>query len=204
MITVSLEMTSTDDELSRLFSDACRKMVGKAITKAIPEIKTKISQFIEIAIKSSPEYEAMINGKLKAELGFINGHSMVDPIIKAVSENVVIDFDSVSTLTVRFIQEDHADILGLPTASYMSNEYEINWLEWLLTRGYDIIIADYKIKYGITDRSRSKMAIMIAGGVWQVPSEYAGFIGYNFLTRAFDNSEHIVHSIIKDAILKRI
>ena len=59
---------------------------------------------------------------------------------------------------------------------------KLDWLNWLLTRGDDIIVGDYSFiqKPGI---GRSGLGAMTAGGVFRIPPEYSGTQDDNFITR---------------------
>ncbi len=203
--------------LEQTITRHCIAVIRRAIEQAIPYIRGNISALIEKAIFSTPEYEALLHGTLKAQLGLIDGKAMMNPIVEALKDNIDVElfpFPSGSSkvsnydiLRISFIQRDHQDLLALSNASYMSHQYRIDWLEWLLKKGDGPIVADYIIKYGDFTTSRSKMALMAksVGGSWQViPSEFSGKEGDNFITRAFEGADHIILDIIKDAIIARI
>jgi hypothetical protein len=65
----------------------------------------------------------------------------------------------------------------------------LHWLEWLSLAGDKTIIKDYDIVYGPNKRSRTGLAIMRSqsGARWKVPSEFAGNIGDNWITRSIDS-----------------
>lgn len=80
---------------------------------------------------------------------------------------------------------------------------QIPWLEWLLTRGNEIIIADYHIKFGFAMASRSGGAIMAPTLEWSVPSQFAGTRDDNWITRALtdDTYQAAIGRLIQNVLL---
>jgi hypothetical protein len=68
--------------------------------------------------------------------------------------------------------------------------YTLPWLEWLLFKGTQTIVKNYSVKMGQNPFSRSGMAIMVESNKnWRVPSEFAGSVSSNWMSRSVDKVE---------------
>ena len=162
------------------------------------------------AILNSPEYASLTTGKLRGHLGVPDGASRVqDLILQWINEFVVqvstwraVGHRIVGGFTVYAIKSDFAQVLNSPVAFQITEKGEVlPWLEWLLTKGDQIIIKDYYYAFHpkFTPYSRTGQGIMMSAktgfeksggktglvsGGWRVPPEYSGTINNNWITRA--------------------
>ena len=72
---------------------------------------------------------------------------------------------------------------------------KLDWLNWLLTRGDDIIVGDYSFVER-TGSGRSGLGDMVAGGMFRIPPEYSGTGDDNFITRTL-RGETITDKILQ-------
>jgi hypothetical protein len=104
----------------------------------------------------------------------------------------------VGGLEIGVLQADFADILSLPEASIVDASGNVlPWLEWLLLRGDQIIIAGHQIQFGNFPNSRSGNAIMIEDDsqAWRIPPIFSGVINDNWLTRVLDQSMRVIEDL---------
>ncbi|NCA31122.1 MAG: hypothetical protein EBS93_10465 [Chitinophagia bacterium] len=94
---------------------------------------------------------------------------------------------------------DYADVLSSDDALVIDNlrGYNLPWLEWLLLEGNKIIVRKQQVEFGPNIASRTGNAIMRPSNKsWRVPSEFAGTITNNWITRAIDNSESQIYDLL--------
>ncbi len=209
-LNIGVDIITTFDQWERGILGEIRKAFNQAISLSLVAIKDGMGDIIQDAIESSPEYIALVGGgRLQGELGVASPSRDFIDIFRAIRSQVLVEHNTVRVsgsqltggLTISFIREDHKDILGLASAHYDSNGHDIRWLEWLLTKGSNVIITGYKFT---TNRinSRTGLGTMRKNGSWHVPAQFAGVVGNNFITRACGTS--LVEQRISDLIEKEV
>jgi hypothetical protein len=197
---------------SKFHKDVIRE-IAKKVKRKVPVIQTTIAEKIREAVRealiSTPEYQSIVQGKLKAELGIPNSDSRIITVIDTWIENIVVKVKAARTpflvIDIGIIQGDYSDVLSLPQAQYTykskRGEGEIPWLKWLLLEGDKRIINKYEFSSN-TRGSRTGMGIMISKsrGFWQVPPEFSGTAVDNFATRALENIEATIDKIVEQVI----
>ena len=199
------------------FSSKFRKGIAREIVKKVkrkaPIIQTSITEKIREAVRdlliATPEYQSIVQGKLKAELGIPNSDSRIITVIDTWIENIVVKVKAATTpflvIDIGIIKGDYSDVLSLTQAQYTYKSKrgagEIPWLQWLLLEGDKRIINKYEFSRNPRG-SRTGMGIMIskARGFWQVPPEFSGTSVGNFATRALENIEATIDNIVEQVI----
>jgi hypothetical protein len=75
-------------------------------------------------------------------------------------------------------------------------------LEWLLLEGNKTIIKNQQVIVRPSKFSRTGMALMQESNKsWKVPSQYAGTIRNNWITRAIDDNEGIINNFLTKAFV---
>jgi hypothetical protein len=157
-------------------------------------IKEKVGVVVAEAVDRCPEVESMRGSgspNLQAELGFIAPQvfitSLLDGIKRLVYANTTLSLRGKNVAGGMQIGiKDFTDLLkdNAVKSFYESEGGTVEWLNWLLTQDSNIIIADYAISYGSFPKSRSRQAIMVPTGSYQIPPQFSGNPDNNFLTRA--------------------
>lgn len=204
-IPMKLQMVTTRTEFRGKVVRAMHKELVKRLTS--PAFQTSIRRgmkpILEIALRSQPEYEDMVaqDGKLRAELGVVDSASAMESLVSAwvKSTNVVIGRPRIigfgpkligTIITVRAIQADYQDVLDKAWASYQTEKGQtIPWLDWLLTRGSEVLVSSHHIFHPASPTARSRTGtntIMqkTKGRGWGVPPQYSGTPNNNYATRA--------------------
>lgn len=201
-------------KLEQSIVKALNSKVNEIFKAAVPGIVADTKLYVEAAIKRSSEYNSMINGQLRAELGFING-GLINSVISHIVDTVDVEFDgfkitlnkATGRMYIKIIAPSIEELISLPSASYLSKGNLVDWLHWLLNMGDRIIIRDYKINYDLTqeevDRSRSGEALMVVGKGWKVPAQYSGTPRDNFITRALSAAEINIPEIVKKRVYEK-
>ena len=186
--------------------------LDKAIKKAIPNIKKDIEETLFFIFTQTKIYKELTTGELKAHFGFPTGSEFdrVNDIISTLSKNIKITYSKKkASLNIGLIEDNLDAIINLPGSVVITEQGTVlNWLEWLLYRGSQIIIAGYDVQIGQYNpgQSRSLEAIMIEieGTGWAVPTQYAGTEGNNWITDTMKDSSQLLTSYIEKIIEKRI
>ena len=100
------------------------------------------------------------------------------------------------------IRSDFSDVLSSDSGFVIDalRGYQLPWLEWLLLEGNKAIISKQEVIIGPNKFSRTGLAIMRPSNKsWRVPSEFAGTIKDNWITRAIDNSESQINELLDKA-----
>ena len=192
------------------------KEISKKVKRESIAIQTSITDQLRKAVRealvSTPEYQSILQGKLKAELGIPNSDARIMAVIDTWVNNIFVTVKTGTTplllIDIGIIKEDYSDVLSLPQAQYTykskRGQGEIPWLRWLLLEGDKRIITRYEFSNN-PKGSRTGMGIMISKekGAWQVPPEFSGTSVDNFATRALGNIGNIIDKIVERAIRSR-
>lgn len=187
-----------------------KSVINKAMPSIVNKIKSRLKvEFIRL-VKDSEEYQALVAGDLRGELG-LPDPTVVDRIIDAWADGIQVVFTNrgkLGVIEIGMIQADYADVLSLPDASYVYASRDgntvIEWLRWLLLESTSVIVVDYE--FAASNRGRTGLGIMVnrSGGGWRVPAQYAGTANDNFVTRALADIERSIDVIVRQEITKGI
>lgn len=198
-----------------IFADEINTRLGFGLFRIIDKIKRVVAD----RIKAAPEYSDLISKtQIRAEIGLVDGQSKLDNIIKIFVDGIRVDTVPFrrsgktikGELVISIIREDYADVLNTPSATYTyfskryNKEVTIPWLEWLLIAGNEILVYNFKVRFGNDLKgSRTGQAVMAKdnfGAGWHVPGQYTGFADDNFVTRALDGIEQDLSDILENEL----
>jgi hypothetical protein len=211
----SLNLIESDSDIKSKILTEMRNHLQQAMVKSIPSIRKLIPSKIKDALMREPEYQSLINGKLKGEFGLSNASQKVNDIIDIWTNNVRIIVIPVTIsgskikggFKLDMIDSSYDDVLANDGAIVIDGTSGIvlPWLEWLLLYGNKIIVKNYEVQVGSNPRSRSGMAIMVPSkNNWRVPPEFAGTPTNNWVTRALSRLDDSILDIIQKEIEKHI
>lgn len=212
----SIRLLESDGAIRKMILEALQEEVESTIKKAVPEITKNIQRIINDVIKNAPEYSSLINGQLKLEFGLYDAQSQADTIVNAWTNNITVDMKSIKInnaglsggFSIEMIASDFSDVLSLSSAEMIDSErgYSLPWLKWLLLEGGKVLVKDYQIVLGANPYSRTGYAIMKSDSSsnWRVPSEFAGTITNNWVTRAIDSLSDEINNIMMQQIERAI
>lgn len=203
----SLSLLESDSEIRSEILNQLKTVIDKALIKSLDKIEPKARILLRQALRNEPEYNSLTNGELRREFGIENVGNVDTAIDNMVnSMNVTAERASVSRLGISggikltIIPRDLGGIIDDSSAYVVDTDrgYSLPWLEWLLTKGGEIIVRNFEVKYGTNPRSRSGDAVMISSGSnWRVPAQFAGTVSNNWITRALSTIEDKLVSLLR-------
>ena len=204
-----LKLVTTPSQFAATVQFLAAKPIDRILTKARPAIQNRISNLLRTAIEGSLTIRSLKGGKLQVDFGLTDGAASeaTADIVNAVVSSIKVFFKKSrrgKTLGNLVIQIDPATISAIvqtsPGGIYDSNGHQITWLNWLMTRGTQVIIDDFEVvSTDYDDKSRSGGGFMLpTNGVFRVDPEFAGTPGDNFITRAIIANGPNIRRIIQE------
>ena len=210
MANASLKLVTTPSQFAATVQFLVAPKVDKLLVKAKPAIQNQISHLLRIAIQGSATVQDLKNGQLRVDLGLTDdaAASAVVDIVNAVLSSINVFFKKSQrgkTLGTLVIQIDPATVSAAvetsSIGSYLSDGYKITWLDWLMTRGTEVVVEGFEVvsTASYDDRSRSGGGFMLqTGGAFRVAPEFAGTAGDNFVSRAIIANGPNIRRIIQE------
>lgn len=213
MTRLNVTIKESDNEIQNRINKVIAKRLNLSFPNSVREIESLVKKRLFDAIVSQPEYKSLDGGTLGIELGLVDGVDRLRNIIIVWLNNIEVKFTKFSSkggksltggITINAIDNTYDDVLSLGEANFVTEKGEnLPWLAWLLSAGSSTIIADYRIRFAIGS-GRTGGGSMKTGGSWQVPPQFAGRNGDNFITRAIlgiqDDLEQDVKRIVESKI----
>ena len=205
-------LSITDD---RIFMQAASIESQKLIKSKLSTIQantTKAASAIILAsLNNSDTVQSLLSGSLRDDFGLF-GNSVqitVNNIVKYISQNIKIKIEQYKSggfifrITVQLLSSnDLQNIIEVPLGSFPSRGGMVNWLEWLTTKGSQVVIGDYWMFQHARGRTRSggtkimKKITSPNGEPFRVDPKYAGTPDDNFITRAIEDVADEILNIV--------
>tara|TARA_R110002126_G_scaffold145984_7_gene291920 strand:+ start:7534 stop:8184 length:651 start_codon:yes stop_codon:yes gene_type:complete len=210
MANTRLRLVTTPSQFAATVQFLVAPKVDKLLVKAKPAIQNQISHLLRIAIQGSATVQDLKNGQLRVDFGLTDdaAASAVVDIVNAVLSSINVFFKKSQrgkTLGTLVIQIDPATVSAAvetsSIGSYLSDGYKITWLDWLMTRGTEVVVEGFEVvsTASYDDRSRSGGGFMLqTGGAFRVAPEFAGTAGDNFVSRAIIANGPNIRKIIQE------
>lgn len=211
----SLKLLNSDSDIRRQILSALKSQAQAALNKSKNDMTSQISVLVKQSIKAEPEYQQLLGGELRYQLGIPNP-SVVNEIVDIWSNNIKIINNRISTtnnglrggFSINMIKSDYSDVLSANAATITDSGTgsRVPWLEWLLLRGGDVLVKDYEIQIGPNPRSRTGMAIMVSSNSdYRLPAKFAGTESNNWVYRAISKiDDATMQNIVKRALEKNL
>lgn len=207
---LQLKLLENNNQISQIILQNIYDHIEPRLKIAVKNIQKDLSLLIANALRQEPEYQSLLGGQLKAELGLPNTE-MVESVINALSQAIEIEARPLTIkksglsggFTLNMIKSDDLiGIINMSAASITTQNGTIPWLEWLSLKGNEILVKDFVVKLGPNPNSRSGMAIMKSstGDAWRVPPQFVGTEANNWITRAISRIENNVYSLMIKSI----
>jgi hypothetical protein len=187
-----------------------RDHLTSVINSSVNSIQQKISNLIPVALQSAPEYPSLISGQLRSDFGLTTPEAALSSIISNIASGFQVSVDSIKTslsgisggITIEILKENLVEVLPAQELGGTT----IPWLQWLMTAGDAVVVANYHVVYNPPDAvvSRTQSAIMVPGGDYRLPPEFSGTVDNNWITRSLISILPEIDKIINDEIQSRI
>lgn len=175
-------------------------------------LKRVITPLITTALYSSPTVQSLLAGKLRDEFGLAEGiaQQVSMGILDYLSSNyeVSISRGFKPQIFVRFFPVNPLAMSIIPGSSFRSRGGNVDWLQWLLTRGSEVVVGDFWLFENAKGKTRSGGTdIMLPvkkytqADPFRVDPEHAGTLEDNFITRALSPAyPKIIDAVVKEII----
>jgi hypothetical protein len=212
---ISLQLLDSNSSVQKKILQSLAVELRGVFTKASEKIKKQLQTMVKEAIESQGEYQSLLRGELKDELGIPNPASRVNAIVDAWINNVEVNTRPVSVsgsglkggIFIGMIKQDYSDVLGMDQATIVDQKTGsvIPWLYWLLLGGGDILVRDYTIKIGPSKRSRTGNAVMVKSPKnWRMPAKYVGVADNNWVYRAISGLDSKIENMMQVELEKSL
>ena len=206
-----LRLLTTDAQFSATVNFLVAPKINKILRKAKPLIQRKVSDLLRTVIEGSPAIRSLEDGVLRVDFGLEDGmaDSATRDIVNAVVSSLVVEFQApkskrsltLGSLSIRIDPAVVSSLVQVSTTAgiYNSNGHNISWLNWLMTKGTEVVVEEFDVvSTEYDERSRSGGGFMIkTGGTFRVAPEFAGTPGDNFITRAIIANQNNISNIIR-------
>jgi len=198
----------------RLVNEAIANEMNRRIKKRRRKAEQTIKSLIPHWIQEQPEIQSILDqgtpGSLNAAFGLPPGvpEVSVSAIIETLTSSVNVLFKKVDRNLnggIEFSMDPKllVSLLRLEEGFVTTEKgQQLHWLGWLLTKGDELIISGYRYKPS-DEQGRSGGGTMSKGGtfsIFRVNPEFSGSIENNFITRAFENRDRELSSILSDLL----
>lgn len=206
----SFKLLDNDKQISNSILRALLPEIDNYLKKSLQNIRRTLPKLMVEIIKNTPEYDSLIGGQLQFEFGIPDPSNQISSLIEIWSNNINITYNGPiisankikASFSVSVIRADFSDVLSSDAGFVIDNlrGYQLPWLEWLLLEGNKTIVSKQDVVFGRNKSSRTGYALMRPSNKsWKVPSEFAGTITNNWITRAIDNSESQINELLDKA-----
>lgn len=195
---LTVDILESDAEIVKRITKDIVTQINDYFQKSVPQIREITSKLLQEYIYKQPEYRAIVgqSSPLRYELGLITPTARLLKIINTLTRNIsvelvpvtVVNNQFVGGIEIRGVISDYSDIINMSEAILVTERRDsLPWLEWMLLSGGNIVIGNYHVEFG--NWGRTGGAIMVRGGSWGVPKQYAGTAQNNFITNAIAQME---------------
>jgi len=212
----TVDILESDNQITRSILEIIRDHLQKSLDKSKIGITKNLKKMLKNALTNQPEYQSLISGKLRKELGIPNGsrvNSIIDKWIETISidsTKLVIQNNQIfGKFSISMVKEDYADVLSMSESTIIdaNTGSQVPWLSWLLLGGGGILVSNYFVKtVNPTPRSRTGQTIMIKSDKknWRMPPEFAGVAKNNWVYRAISTLDDKIEVMMQQELEKHI
>ena len=210
---LTVHLTQSNAKIAKQIMRRIAVRADKAMRGVARSGRSALKSIVQQAILDSSEMESLRGGKLQGQLGLYPSLATNVPqdIAEAVADSVELiarkTFVKGSVglqggLSMAIQPTDFSNISNMPDSSikYYSKRYNrivnLDWLDWLLNRGEEVIVSDYIVEYGSHGRSGKAKMKRSTGAAWKIDSAYSGTADDNFISRSL-NDPSVRNNILK-------
>lgn len=213
IVSSDIRLLMKPSDLSKALADELLTQFNKKSNQINSNVATEMSAIIASTLGASPTVRSLLGGTLKDDFGLRSGEasSAIANIVSHLSNNVLVRALGIKNgiqISLNFLPGGFESILSIPGGSYKSKGGEVNWLEWLLTKGTQVVIADYALFDGAEGSTRSGgnsvMIPVVNKAPFRVDPAHAGTTADNFISRAINPAMEKIGKLIINEIQRTI
>lgn len=205
---LSIKIVEKQQQIEKGVLQQFLPQISKKFNSSVSLIKIKLPPLIQDIVINTPEYESLVGGALKYELGIPDAVNKVSEMIDIWTNNIRYNYTNPrisknqikGSFSANLFKSDFSDILGTEASKVydIARGYELPWLQWLVIDGNLPIVTSYEVEYRTTNRSRTGGALMVPGSSWSVP-EFTGTIADNWITRSINANSGKIQNLMQRA-----
>jgi hypothetical protein len=205
---VGLRIVDSFSNIKKKIDTVIAGHMNKKIQKNKSRAERQIKGLIRGWIEEQPEVASLRDqggfGSLNAQFGLPPGvpDIAIEAIIQALIASIEVLFTRVDNkfrgkVEFRIRGQVILSILDIPEGTVITEKgADLNWLQWLLTRGIETVVSGYKYVPGA--RGRSGGGTMMGGSSFRVePISFTGTVNKNFITRAFAGRDKELSKVLQ-------
>jgi len=215
---MGLKLITTNRQFTAKASTLLAKRTQAVIRGAQGAIERRIESLMRQRLSNDPIIDELQNGVLALDFGLSPTvaaaavSEMIEGMNQAVSVKITRGRNGFAG--IRIIVNPVGAIENIPAGSYDSNGHAIEWMNWLLNKGSEVVVNGFESIFSFNDasdstsvsnagESRSGLGFMVpTGGNFRVDPKFAGTSGDNFLTKIVVRSQLDIENIIRQEINK--
>lgn len=208
---IRIDESQFAQEMARAFYDRLRAVLTPAYQEAV---RARLAPEVEARVKKEPEYPELVGGRLRGELGVVDGAAAVADLVKGLTTppgGLTVEIDGPRLLGEKIdcsvfahiLREDYSEVLGVASARFNARGGPVPWLEWLLLGGRSVIISDHLYLGGNRKGSRTGMGIMRRSPRGWGLQTWGGSPADNWLTRALAAFHKVMADVLADELVRR-
>ena len=204
----NIKLTQSVAQIEKEIMQALIKEVNYVFRNSMGKMLSPIRRIVSSAIESSPVISSLNGGVLRADFGIPKGKDVTSAIVASVANSTVISMKRFTVsgkkikggLLVYVQPSSFANLLSLSVGEVITEKAtRLPWLEWLLTLGDQVIIADFGVEYGSSGRS-GQGHMTSQARPFKVNTSFSGTTGNNFITRALDSHVSEIAKVIERSV----
>lgn len=196
-MSISLTITDPIATIEKSINQGIANYINQKISNNQNAIANGVRSLVPGWILSQPEIISLTSADPNSLAGYFgiagDTNQIASNIASSVANSLIFKFTPFNSnlnggFEIYIQPEDFTNLLGLTEGHTVYGGGDLHWLDWLLTRGDEIIISNYQYNPQ-TGLGRSGMGSMVSGGMFRVPPQFSGTIKDNFVTRALTGME---------------
>lgn len=209
-----IKFDQSNKQIVKMINEAIIEQLNDILKRAVSGVKKDVQKVLRRYLLNNHTFKAIIHGDiLKGELGIEYPDGKIGQIIDKWVGGVVVEHRPLKLFTqwyqnglsIKMVQLDFEDVLLLDGAEQPTDRGQIlPWLEWLLLRGGEYLIREYRFQAGNYAASRTGLGIMVQSDrSWNIPEEFQGVRDDNFITQMLYSEDFIsaIDEVVQDRIL---
>jgi len=212
-LTGSIDLPNFEKEILEALRNDFVVKTNKKMPKVMKDIRKKITVLLEDALVDSPTVSSLLSGKLRDDFGLSAENAVaavtqiIDNVTKRIDLKLAKSNNSLAYIVLEINPVDEEFYKSISSGSRVSKSGEsVDWLEWLLTRGSQVIIGDYYTFDKAKGRTLSGGKTVMkkigpkAKEPFRVDPQHAGTLEDNFITRAIESKSQEIVNILNEGV----